>query len=158
VAVQIDVAQYHLNEGPCLEAARTSQTVRVDLRRHDQPFTRFAPRARQGGIQAVLSVPVIIEAHLIGTVNLYSASAFDPTAEAAAATIANQAAAASGNMGAQLPAGPPGWPSDAAGDDRGPAGPGVVAARHLRPSPSHRFQAEGLTPSSPLRRRDDGLR
>jgi GAF domain-containing protein len=90
------VTQYRANQGPCLYAARTSQTVLVDLRRDDHPLTRFAPQARRAGIQAVLSVPVVTETHTIGTLNLYSPSGFDPTAEAAAATVARQAAASAG--------------------------------------------------------------
>ena len=125
VAIQIDVAQYNVNEGPCLEAARTSETVRVDLLGPDQPFTRFAPLARRGGIRAVLSVPLITQTHTIGTLNLYFASAFDPTAEAAAATIANQAAAFSES-----------------------------ADRHRRPSPPQQVQAKAPTPPSPRRPRE----
>ena len=96
VAIEVDVAQYTVR-GPCLDAARTSRVVRVDQLGDGERFGRFGPRAQQLGIQAVLSVPVTVAAHLIGTVNLYATSAFTPTAEAAATTIATQVTAAVGN-------------------------------------------------------------
>ena len=98
VAIEVDVAQYTANEGPCLDAARTWRVVRVDLLGDEERFGRFGPRAQQLGIQAVLSVPVTVAADLIGTVNLYATSAFAPTAEAAAAAIATQVTAAVGHQ------------------------------------------------------------
>ena len=73
----------------------------------------------------MLSVPLITETHTIGTLNLYSASAFDPTAEEAAASIANRAAAFSER-----------------------------ADRHRQPSPPQQVQAKAATPSSPRRPRE----
>jgi anti-anti-sigma factor len=98
VAIEVDVAQYTAKEGPCLDAARTSQLVRVDLQGDGARFGRFGPRAQQLGIQAVLSVPVTVAAQLIGTVNLYATSAFAPTTEATATAIATRVTAAVGHQ------------------------------------------------------------
>ena len=97
VAIEVDVAQYTANEGPCLDAARTSRMVRVDQLGAEERFCSFAPRAQDLGIQTVLSVPATVTGHLIGTVNLYATSAFAPAAETAAAAIATQVTAAVGN-------------------------------------------------------------
>lgn len=101
VAVQVDVAQYRVNEGPCLWAARTSQTVRVNLLGDDHRFTRFAPLAHRVGIQAVLSVPVITDAHIAGTLNLYfpSPSAFELPAETVATASAHRDAYLQASLG-----------------------------------------------------------
>jgi hypothetical protein len=52
---------------------------------------------------------------------------------------------------AQLPAGPRGWPSDAAGENGAPAGRRAPPARHRGPSPSDQFRAQGLIPPWALR-------
>ena len=62
VAIEVDVAQYTANEGPCLDAARTSRVVRVDQLGAEERFCRFGPRAQDLGIQAVLSVPATVAA------------------------------------------------------------------------------------------------
>ena len=73
LAIEVDVVQYTLDEGPCLQAARISQPVRADLGRDDKPFIRFAPLARQRGIHGVLSIPLRDDSRTFGTLNLYSA-------------------------------------------------------------------------------------
>src|SRR4051812_12888878 len=46
---QLDGAQYSNAEGPCLEAARTSEVIRVDNFAHDGRFPTFAEEALRLG-------------------------------------------------------------------------------------------------------------
>ncbi|MCZ8378454.1 GAF and ANTAR domain-containing protein [Mycobacterium sp. CPCC 205372] len=104
--MQLDLAQYWSNRGPCLAAAHARTAVRTTLDVDQESWPEFADAARQEGVRATLSVPLIIapteehgEGELVGSLNIYSrtASAFDPLDEkimqlftvAAGAAIAN---------------------------------------------------------------------
>jgi anti-anti-sigma factor len=93
VAAEVDVAQYVLNEGPCLEAAGRSGRIRLDVMADDR-FAGFAPLAAERGIRAVLSVPVVLAGQTLGSLNLYSDSEFDGDADAMGDLLAGQVAAA----------------------------------------------------------------
>lgn len=94
VAIEVDVAQYALDEGPCLDAAVTSERVRVNVLAAEERFTHLAPLAARAGVKAVLSVPVTTDDTTVGSLNVYSDAAFPPDAEAWAGIIAAQAAIA----------------------------------------------------------------
>jgi GAF domain-containing protein len=68
----IDSDQYAAGEGPCLEAARTNQIVRVGVERAPDRWPVFARSAREAGVQSYLSCPLVIGAELVGSLNLYS--------------------------------------------------------------------------------------
>ncbi|MGA5464606.1 GAF and ANTAR domain-containing protein [Mycobacterium sp. NPDC050041] len=104
--LQLDLAQYRSDRGPCLAAAHSRSAVRTTLDLDQESWPEFADAARQEGVLATLSVPLIIgptqeggEGELVGSLNIYSrtASAFDPFDEkvmqlftvAAGAAIAN---------------------------------------------------------------------
>ena len=94
VAVEVDMAQYATDEGPCLDAVRLADRIRLDSLSAERRFARFGLLAGRLGIGAVLSVPVVSGDVTIGSVNLYSASGFTADAEAVSGVIAAQAAAA----------------------------------------------------------------
>ena len=94
VAVEVDVAQYILDEGPCLDAARDSDHVGFDLLAPDQRFAHFAPLALQAGVRAVVSVPIVIADQTVGSLNVYSDCSFGPHAETMAELLAAETAAA----------------------------------------------------------------
>lgn len=96
VAIEVDVAQYTLNEGPCLTAAQVGQRIRVDMVDADEDYRHFASRAIEHGIHATLTVPLVLGGDTVGTLNLYSTSpgAFDRAAEEVADVLATQAAIA----------------------------------------------------------------
>jgi GAF domain-containing protein len=81
----IDAAQYCSDSGPCLEAARTRQPVRASTTEHRERWPEFAAAAELTGVNAYLSVPLLVEladgaTELVGAFNIY---ADDPTAFAA---------------------------------------------------------------------------
>ncbi|MCW2816978.1 MAG: hypothetical protein JWN84_4433 [Nocardioides sp.] len=75
----LDAAQY-LAGGPCVEAALTDQTIAVA---HDamveQQWALFAAATAAAGIRSTLSLPVLVQGRVTGSVNLYASAptAFD---------------------------------------------------------------------------------
>jgi GAF domain-containing protein len=96
VALEVDLAQYDTDEGPCLEALRTSQTIRIHIVDAHESFPHFAPLAEQLGIRSILSVPARWGDVVVGTLNLYSRhdNSFDETATTMAQVLATQIAVA----------------------------------------------------------------
>jgi anti-anti-sigma factor len=94
VAVEVDVAQYQLGTGPCLDAIHFGRRVRVDVLSGDERYAHLAPFALAAGVNAVLSAPIRNGDVTLGSLNIYSAEAFDADAPAVAELIAAQAAAA----------------------------------------------------------------
>lgn len=71
-AADCDSAQYQLNDGPCVRAAREGSTelFAIAEAEHLRPFLETA---RDRGINAVLSIPVLAEpSKPVGALNLYS--------------------------------------------------------------------------------------
>jgi anti-anti-sigma factor len=96
VAIEVDIAQYTLDEGPCLGAVDLRQRVRVDMLSASQDYRHFASLAIEAGIQATLSVPITVADETVGSLNLYSAipAGFGAEDEAMADILAAQAATA----------------------------------------------------------------
>ena len=95
VALELDMVQYDLDDGPCLTCFRTTRTLRVDLVDPGSDFPHFSVAARQRGIRAVLSVPAVWGCDVVGTMNIYSRTRpFDETAEAIASVLTTQVAIA----------------------------------------------------------------
>jgi GAF domain-containing protein len=67
----IDSEQYAAGEGPCLEAARTGQFVRVTLQEALERWPAFARSARAAGVTSYLSAPLFIDEKFAGSFNLY---------------------------------------------------------------------------------------
>ena len=96
VAVEVDVAQYSLGEGPCLAAATTAERVRIDMLEQDERFQHFAPRAMEAGVNSTLSASITLDQLVVGSINLYGvqARAFDQSAESLIEVLATQASLA----------------------------------------------------------------
>jgi GAF domain-containing protein len=95
VALELDLVQYDLDDGPCLTSFRTMRTLRIDLIDQDAEFPHFAVAAQKRGIRAVLSVPATWGPEVVGTLNIYSRTGpFDETATAIAAVLGAQVAIA----------------------------------------------------------------
>lgn len=91
IALELDMVQYDLHDGPCLRSFRRMKTVRLDLIGLEEQMPHFAVAARRRGITSVLSTPAIWGEELVATLNLYSRSGvFDETAESIAAVLATQ--------------------------------------------------------------------
>jgi len=81
----LDDAQYASGRGPCLEAAEMRRPVRAAMAAEEQRWPEFASAARDRGISASLSMPLLVERaevepDIVGSLNIYSATAtaFDP--------------------------------------------------------------------------------
>ena len=97
--LQLDGAQYRTGEGPCLQAARTGEVVRVEDMTTDGRFPSFAAEAVRLGINSSLSMPLIVRGAFIGALNLYGkhVKAFEDHSERLAARFARQASATVAN-------------------------------------------------------------
>ena len=95
----VDADQYDAGEGPCLEAAATQQTQRVDLGEALDRWPAFAQAARADGIRSFLAAPLGARGERLGALNLYSrqADGFGQLDEAFLGLLAGQASAAIAN-------------------------------------------------------------
>ena len=72
LAVDLDERQYEAGFGPCLDAAKTGQTVVVDSRENDTPYREFARVADRAGVRHIISVGLPLAERTIGGLNVYS--------------------------------------------------------------------------------------
>lgn len=70
-ANDLDRVQIDAGAGPCLDAAKTGQVVRVIVNTAYADWPRFARAAMDAGIGSVLSAPLFIDADYQGSLNLY---------------------------------------------------------------------------------------
>jgi GAF domain-containing protein len=96
VAGRIDELQYELAEGPCLQAMRDGQVVRIDDTAEKTRWPEFEAQAASHGIRSCLALPLTAEGRPAGALNLYapSASAFGPAEAQRAADFAHYASGA----------------------------------------------------------------
>jgi hypothetical protein len=91
-ALELDLAQYERDVGPCLLALRTGSVVHSSDT--DERWPAFAEAARQHGIRNSLSVPLTVGGGTLGALNLYSTVAeglSDESHQLAAWLLAEQA-------------------------------------------------------------------
>jgi GAF domain-containing protein len=69
--VEIDRAQYKTGEGPCIDSLRTGQVVRIDATSRG-PYPAFREVAARHGIGSTVSLPMIAEDAIAGTMNVYA--------------------------------------------------------------------------------------
>jgi GAF domain-containing protein len=91
VALLLDEIQYQGDGGPCLASIRHRGAERVEIALETR-WPAFVEVARQHGITATLSMPLVSEEHTLGALNMYSRSfaAFDERSIAAASIFADQ--------------------------------------------------------------------
>lgn len=70
-ASELDHVQIEAGTGPCLDAAKTGQVVRVSVAAAHEDWPRFAHAATDAGIGSVLSAPLFINSDYQGSLNLY---------------------------------------------------------------------------------------
>lgn len=68
----VDEDQYRADEGPCLEAARTGQMVRVRVDDVAERWPRFAANVTGMGVRSYLSAPMSMDDRHLGALNIYS--------------------------------------------------------------------------------------
>lgn len=100
LVVDSDQLQERLEEGPCFDAARTSQGNRVfrisDLTQEQPRWPAYAPGARKLGVGSMMGFLLFTEDEDLGALNLYSHSpgAFTEASELAGWLLASHAAVA----------------------------------------------------------------
>lgn len=68
----LDDMQYAVDEGPSLTAVREGHTVIIDDAESEHRWPRFMPYAVNLGLRSHLGVPINVEDHTLGGLNLYS--------------------------------------------------------------------------------------
>ncbi|MFF7266294.1 GAF and ANTAR domain-containing protein [Streptomyces sp. NPDC008159] len=100
LVTESDELQQQLGEGPCFDAARSSEGERVfriaDLTAEQQRWPAFAPRARTLGVGSMMGFLLFTDDEELGALNLYSRrpGAFTEAGELAGWLLASHAAVA----------------------------------------------------------------
>jgi GAF domain-containing protein len=71
LCARIDRDQYVTGEGPCVDAIRNNQIMRLGRAAADSRWPRFGPLAERHGIESVLGVPLEVKGQVLGALNLY---------------------------------------------------------------------------------------
>lgn len=70
---EIDSAQYETGDGPCLDAWRRREVVRIEDTGSDtETYERFCRSALDHGIHSTLSLPLVVDKESLGALNLYA--------------------------------------------------------------------------------------
>ena len=96
-ALSLDEAQYAADDGPCLAAFRSGETLRLDhIADHADRWPKFTAVAAELGIVSSLSLPLRLKAETVGALNLYASHALTFSDESVylATLFAEQAALA----------------------------------------------------------------
>jgi len=97
----LDLLQYELDEGPCVDAMQRPGLVEVPCLRHEQRWPRYVRQAVDLGVTAQLSVMLYLDSDktTLGGLNLYATGTEDVSEEARAMAelFATQAAVALGS-------------------------------------------------------------
>lgn len=94
VVAAADEQQYELNEGPCLTAWATGDTIRIDDVATDPRWPQWAELVRSIGFRSVVSAPMVHGFELFGAMKVYSyqAHAFSAATESMLQRLAEHAA------------------------------------------------------------------
>jgi GAF domain-containing protein len=100
LANRLDETQYEEGHGPCLHAAGTGELTEIPDTRTETRWPDYAQQAAESGNLSSLSVPLPIDEHISGALNIYSrrARAFDEDSRSAATRFGPYAAVALSNM------------------------------------------------------------
>jgi GAF domain-containing protein len=100
LALDLDERQYDLGFGPCLDAARTGQTIIVDHDREDTPYREWTRIARRAGVRHTVSVGLPLAQRNVGGLNIYKTDEgiFPPAFVEQVQTFAGFAAVAVNNV------------------------------------------------------------
>jgi GAF domain-containing protein len=92
----VDALQERLHQGPCLDAIRDQQVVRVDDVGADDRWPEFARQASALGVGSMLCFQLFVEGDNLGAMNMYSRRprAFDAESEEIGLLFASHAAVA----------------------------------------------------------------
>jgi GAF domain-containing protein len=68
----MDRDQYATGEGPCVAAATEGHWFHVESLDDERRWPAFIPRARQRGINSIISTPLLTRTNPVGALNIYS--------------------------------------------------------------------------------------
>jgi GAF domain-containing protein len=93
VTARVDDIQYKIGDGPALTAIRTREMVVAGDLSAETRWSQWREAAFDDGISAVLSMPLDIDDHVIGALNLYAGEphVFSPDIQLAAMLVAEHA-------------------------------------------------------------------
>jgi GAF domain-containing protein len=99
-AARVDSTQYRLNDGPCLEAYRRREVIRIESTEDDERWPEFCQVAVDEGVLSTLSFPLIVQGDGLGALNLYSnrRSGFDDADERTGTVFALHASTTLANV------------------------------------------------------------
>jgi transcriptional regulator with GAF, ATPase, and Fis domain len=72
VVVALDLDQYRLGAGPCLDAATSGKVTRVAIDVAADRWPQFAADATAAGMGSFLSAPIMVDGEHAGAINCYS--------------------------------------------------------------------------------------
>lgn len=72
VVLAMDHDQYDTGQGPCLDAARHGEPFHIPSLGDEQRWPQFVPRARERGIESILSSPLLDAGAAHGALNIYA--------------------------------------------------------------------------------------
>jgi GAF domain-containing protein len=75
IAREADQLQYELEEGPCLEAAKTGEPRLSNRLEDTEDWPRWGPRASKIGVNAILGIELSTTDEVLGALNLYAGTA-----------------------------------------------------------------------------------
>lgn len=89
----MDADQYATGQGPCVSAASEGQRIYVESLDSEVRWPEFIPRAKERGINSILSMPLLTRGRPLGALNIYSnrAGALSDPDQSLAALCAQQA-------------------------------------------------------------------
>ena len=82
LAVALDERQYQAGFGPCMDAAQSGRTVRIDDTAGESVYPDFAATARRQGVRSIVSIGMPMPQRILGGINVYRFSD-EPLDEAA---------------------------------------------------------------------------
>jgi anti-anti-sigma factor len=102
---EMDADQYATGEGPCVDASLKGHWFHVESLDSELRWPAFTPRAKQLGINSILSTPLLARDQPIGALNIYSRTraVFTPKDQELAAVFAAEASAILTDSGVGLP-------------------------------------------------------
>jgi hypothetical protein len=90
LAFDLDQVQYDLGDGPCLCAIRHQGVEHMTTEPDAEHWPTLRAQARERGVRAVVSAPLIDREVAKGALNLYSQSGYDPETRDVASLFADQ--------------------------------------------------------------------
>ena len=99
LALDLDEGQYESGFGPCLDAARGGEVMVVEDMASETRWPDYCPKALALGVRSALSVPLPVQEHVVGALNLYgdAPNAYASEAVELAVVFASYAAVAVAN-------------------------------------------------------------